>query len=159
MTGGVSDTRTRPHPKRGSDRGRPVEGRGLQRREHRSASPGRPATRSAAIRMAAAPAAFGAALDVPPTPRTPLGPRSEVSVGATRSGFRRPSGLGPCDEYRRRRSPRQSTAPTAIAPRASAGLGTLPAVVPPAGARRTSRENSVSGPMGTGPAERCTRTR
>ena len=48
-----------------------------------------------------------------------------VSVGATSSGFSRPSSVGPCDEYDLRALPRQSTAPTAIAPAASPGVGML----------------------------------
>ena len=108
---------------------------------------------------AATPAALGAAIEVPPIDRNPLGPIRRVSVGATMSGFRRPSAVGPCDEYDLKRSPRQSTAPTATAPTASPGVGTLPSTVPEIATRGISRENRVSGPFGAGPDTRIARRR
>ena len=75
------------------------------------------------------------------------------------SGFRRPSGVGPCPEYDFRELPRQSVAPTAIAPRASPGVGTLPTTEPSIVASGISREKSVRGPVGAGPPVRITRRR
>ena len=67
--------------------------------------------------------------------------------------------MGPCDEYDLRALPRQLTAPIAIAPAASPGVGMLLSGSPPIAASGISREKSVSGPAGGGPDTRTTRTR
>ena len=58
-----------------------------------------------------------------------------------------------------KRSPRQSTAPTATAPAASPGVGTLPSTEPEMAARGISRENRVRFPSGGGPDTRIGRRR
>ena len=92
-------TRTRPAPKIASGPGAPRSSASAPSWPRISPAEGNlPARRSAASSTAAAPAAFGAAIEVPPTDRSPFGPIRRVSVGATTSGLRRPSSLGPCDE-------------------------------------------------------------
>ncbi len=97
--GAATFTRTRPEPKIVSGPGTPRSTARPVSCPRTSAALGNlPARRSAASSTAAAPAAFGAAIDVPPTERWPFGPMSRVSVGAMTSGFTRPSSVGPCEE-------------------------------------------------------------
>ena len=99
MRGGSVLTRIRPAPKAVSGPGAP---RSSAIAPSWARSPSAfwtsPVRRWAARSTAAAPAAFGAALEVPPTARGPLGPITRVFVGAVRSGLRRPSAVGPWAE-------------------------------------------------------------
>ena len=56
-------------------------------------------------------------------------------VGAAMSGLRRPSSVGPSDEYDSGSSDVTSNAPTENEPRASPGVGELEAVIRVTGAR------------------------
>src|SRR5262249_49858363 len=87
---------------------------------------------------AAAAATWGVAQDVPPQVR----PVIETLVGAEMSGFRRPSSVGPWDEYASGAKLAASKAPTENEPRASPGVGTLEAAwrIPSGSAKR---QNSV----------------
>ena len=51
--------------------------------------------------------------------------QTAVEAGATTSGLRRPSSVGPWEEYEAAASPSQSRAPTVNDPRASPGVGML----------------------------------
>ena len=96
-----------------------------------------------ASRRAATPPAWGAAHDVPP--QEP--PVIATLVGAARSGFGRPSSVGPSDEYGSGSSVLASNAPIERLPRASPGVGTLePSVCASAG--RAKRQKSVRCPVG-----------
>ena len=94
--------------------------------------PAPPSAATSPHRSAAAPPTWGAAQDVPPQALTASDSGSpgvmKTFVGAAMSGLRRPSSVGPSDEYDSGSSVVASNAATENAPRASPGVGELEAV-------------------------------
>ena len=98
-TGGSTSTRRRPAPNCGSGPGSPrSRASPISWALADAGSSGAPAARCAPMSSASAPAALGAAFDVPPTDLGPVAVSTRVPVGATMSGFMRPSSVGPRDE-------------------------------------------------------------
>ena len=139
--GAARSSRSRPAPNVVSAPGAPMSSAwAVSRSRTRCATePGPPAAATSPHSSAAAPPTWGVAHDVPPQALTASDSGSpgviSTFVGAAMSGLRRPSSVGPSDEYDSGRSDVTSNAPTEKEPRASPGVGELEAVIRVTGAR------------------------